>query len=340
VSQPTKMRSNDLQAKPGKRRVMLTACAAALALAWGHAAMAQASYPERPVRMVVAFAAGSASDQVGRAIADELAKQMGVAVTVDNIIGAGGNIGHTAAARANPDGYTLMLGTSLMAMAVHMQTPPTYDAVKDFASVARIGDIPLVAVASAAAPYKTWAELMAYAKANPGKVNYATSGKGTSSHVYTEMLKRELRFEAQDVGYKAVTQAVMDTASQKVDFFIANLPPTQGLITGGQLRAIAVGSAQRIAALPDVPTFAEVTGKPNLKLSLWYGVFAPAATPKPVLARLEREVMKAADSPNVKARLAAAGGMVSAGTGADLERLVREDNQSFSTLIKQLGLDK
>ncbi len=319
---------------------MLTACVAALALAWGHVATAQSSYPERPVRMVVAFAAGSASDQVGRAMADEMSKQMGVAVTVENIAGAGGNIGHTAAARANPDGYTLMLGTSLMAMAVHMQNPPTYDAVKDFAPVARIGDIPLVAVASATAPFKTWAELMTYAKANPGKVNYATSGKGTSSHVYTEMLKRDLRFDAQDVGYKAVTQAVMDTASQKVDFFIANLPPTQGLITGGQLRAIAVGSAKRIAALPDVPTFAEVTGKPNMTLSLWYGVFAPAATPKPVLARLEREVMKAADSPNVKARLATAGGMVSVGPATDLERLVRDDNQSFSSLIKQLGLDK
>lgn len=326
--------------RASRRRGLLCACLAAAGLAWGPSALAQAAYPDRPIRMIVAFAAGSASDAVGRAMAEEMSKQMGVAVTVENIVGAGGNIGHTAAARAQPDGYTLMLGTSLMAMAVHMHVPPTYDAVKDFTPVARIGEIPLVAVAPASAPFKTWNELMTYARANPGKVNYATSGKGSSSHVYTEMLKRELKFEAQDVGYKAVTQAVMDTSTHKVDFFIANLPPTQGLLSTGQLRAIAVGSLQRMPALPDVPTFAEVTGRRDLQLSLWYGVFAPSGTPKAAIARLEKEAMKAAESPTVKSRLATAGGSVSAGTASDLERLVRDDNQAFSSLIKSLGLAK
>ena len=322
------------------RRALLSGFFLCLAAGAVDPAAAQANFPTRPIRLINAYAAGSASDTVARAIADELSRQMGVPVVVENITGAGGNIGHTAAARAQPDGYTLLMGTSLMAMAVHMMSPPTYDAVKDFVPVARVGEIPLVAVASTTAPFKNWRELIAYSKNNAGKVNYATSGKGSSSHVYAEMLKRELKFEAQDISYTAVGQAVIDTATNKVDFFIANLPPTQGLINAGKLRAIAVGSEQRIASLPDVPTFIELTGRKGLKLSLWYGVFAPIGTPAPVVERLEKAIMAAADTTGVRARLSVAGGAVSVGTGADLQRLVREDNQTFSALMKSLGLAK
>ena len=322
------------------RRALLSVFLLCLAAGAVGPAAAQANFPARPIRLINAYAAGSASDTVARAIADELSRQLGVPVVVENITGAGGNIGHTAAARAQPDGYTLLMGTSLMAMAVHMMSPPTYDAVKDFVPIARVGEIPLVAVASTAAPFKNWRELIAYSKSNAGKVNYATSGKGSSSHVYAEMLKRELKFEAQDISYTAVGQAVMDTATNKVDFFIANLPPTQGLINAGKLRAIAVGSQQRIASLPDVPTFIELTGRKDLKLALWYGVFAPIGTPAPVVERLEKAIMAAADTTGVRARLSVAGGAVSVGTGSDLQRLVREDNQTFSALMKSLGLAK
>ena len=300
--------------------------------------VAQSDFPTRPVRLIVAFAGGSAADSVGRAVAEELTKQLGVPVVVENIAGAGGTIGTTAVARAQPDGYTLMIGTSLMTMAVHMNSPPAYDAIKDFVPIARVGEIPLVAVASTSAPFKTWRELIVYSKANAGKVNYATSGKGSASHVYAEMLKRELGFQAQDVAYKDVGQAVMDTATYKVDFFIANLPPTQGLLNAGQLRPIAVGSTQRLAAFPDVPTFAEITGRRDLKLSLWYGVFAPAGTPAAVVAKLESAVTKAADSTAVRARMAVAGGAGSVGPGTELAQLVRQDNQRFGLLIKSLGL--
>ena len=303
-----------------------------------HPIAAQSEFPNRPIRLIVTFAGGSAADLVGRTVAEELAKQLGVPVVVENIAGAGGTIGTTSAARAQPDGYTLMLGTSLMTMAVHMNSPPAYDAAKDFLPIARVGEIPLVAVASTAAPFKTWPELIAYSKANVGKVNYATSGKGSASHVYTEMLKRELSFQAQDVAYKDVGQAVMDTATHKVDFFIANLPPTQGLIKAGQLRAVAVGSTQRLPAFPDVPTFAEITGRNDLKLSLWYGLFAPAGTSASVVAKLEKTVMKAADSTGVRARFTFAGGVGSVGPGTELMQLVRQDNQRFAELIKSLGL--
>ncbi len=313
-----------------------------IGLLWMTAALnpaaAQSEFPSRPVRLIVTFAGGSAADSVGRAVAEELTKQLGVPVVVENIAGAGGTIGTTAAARAQPDGHTLMIGTSLMTMAVHMNSPPAYDAIKDFIPIARVGEIPLVAVSSTAAPFNSWANLMTYSKANPGRLNYATSGKGSASHIYTEMLQRELGFQAQDVAYKDVGQAVMDTATHKVDFFIANLPPTQGLLNAGQLRAVAVGSLQRLAAFPEVPTFAEITGRRDLKLSLWYGLFAPAGTPPSVVAKLEKAVMKAADSAGVRARLAVAGGAGSVGPGTELMPLVRQDNQRFAELIKSLGL--
>lgn len=319
------------------RRAILGACTLGLLLAFG-SARAQSDYPTRPIRLIVPFSAGSASDTVARAIADELAKQVAVAVVIDNREGAGGNIGNSAVANATPDGYTLLMGTSLMAMSVHTTAPPAYDVSKDFVPIARVGAIPLVAVASSSAPFKTWPELITYAKANPGKVNYATSGKGSSSHVYTEMLKRELGFDAQDVPYKNVGQAVTDTATGINHFFIANLPPTRALIQTGQLRALAVGAKQRLAAFPDVPTFAELTGRPDLELALWYGLFAPAGTPPAIVARLNREILKAVDTASVRSRLDLNGGVLSLGSAADLATLVRADNLRFKALMKELGL--
>ena len=319
------------------RRGMLVACTLGFMLAFVPAG-AQSDYPARPIRLVVPFSAGSAADTVGRAIVDELTKLIGVAVVIENREGAGGNMGNTAVANANPDGYTLLMGTSLMTMSVHMTAPPAYDVAKDFVAIARVGVIPLVAVASGNAPFKTWQELVRYSKANAGKINYATSGRGSSSHVYTEVLKREFGFDAQDVPYKNVGQAVTDTATGINHFFIANLPPTRALIQTGQLRALAVGSKQRIAALPDVPTFAELTGRPDLEMALWYGFFAPAGTPPAIVSRLNRELLKAADTPSVRGRLEQNGGGLSLGSATELSSLVRSDNLRFKALMRELGL--
>ena len=316
---------------------MLVACALGVMQAFVPAG-AQSDYPARPIRLVVPFSAGSAADTVGRAIADELTKLIGVAVVIENREGAGGNMGNTTVASANPDGYTLLMGTSLMTMSVHMTAPPAYDVAKDFVAIARVGVIPLVAVASGNAPFKTWPELVRYSKANAGKINYATSGRGSSSHVYTEMLKREFGFDAQDVPYKNVGQAVTDTATGINHFFIANLPPTRALLQTGQLRALAVGSKQRIGALPDVPTFAELTGRPDLEMALWYGFFAPAGTPPAIVSRLNRELLKAADTPSVRGRLEQNGGGLSLGSAAELSSLVRSDNLRFKALMRELGL--
>ena len=319
------------------RQWILWACALGLSLALAPA-RAQSDYPARPVRLIVPFSAGSAADTVGRAIGDELSKLIGVPVVIDNREGAGGSLGNAAVAKANPDGYTLLMGTSLMAMSVHMASPPLYDAVKDFVPIARVGAIPLVAVAASNAPFKTWPELIAYSKANAGKINYATSGKGSSSHVYTEMLKREFGFDAQDVPYKNVGQAVTDTATGINHFFLANLPPTRALIQAGQLRALAVGSRQRLAAFPEVPTFAELTGRPELEMALWYGFFVPAGTPAGVVSRLNRDLLKAADTPSVRARLEINGGVLALGSATELAAQVRSDNVRFRNLMRELGL--
>ena len=319
------------------RRLLLNACALGLSIGIAPV-VAQPDYPGKPIRLIVSFSAGSAADTVARSIGDELSRQVGQPVVIENREGAGGNIGNAAAAKAAPDGYTLLMGTSLMAMSVHMNAPPMYDAVKDFVPIARVGVIPLVAVASGNATYKTWTELVAYSKAHAGQINYASSNKGSSSHVYTEMLKREFGFEAQEVPYKNLGQAVTDTATGSNHFFLANLPPTRGLLQTGQLRALAVGSRQRLAAFPDVPTFAELTGRPDLEMALWYGFFAPAGTPPAIVARLNREFLKAADTPSVRQRLEINGGVLSLGSEADLAALVRTDNARFKKLITELGL--
>ena len=320
------------------RRQLLGTCVFSVTLPAIESAYAQSDYPSRPLRVIVAFSAGTASDTIGRAIADELAKVIGVGVVIENREGAGGNLGHVAAARATPDGYTLLMGTALLALTVHSTAPPLYDPTKDFVPILRVGQIPALVVASSNAPFKTWPELVAYAKAKGGAVNYATSGKGGSSHLLAEILKREFGFNALDVPYKNTGQAITDTATGTIDFFVANLPPARGLLQSGQLQALAVGSKKRLVSYPNVPTFAELTGKPDYDISLWYGLFAPAGTPAALVARLARDIAKAADTPSVRSRLDAAGGALSIGSGAELGEQLRADNSRYRNLLKELGL--
>ena len=320
------------------RRRMLGCCILSFTLPATGPAGAQPDYPTKPIRFIVAFSAGTASDTVGRAIADELSKLVGVAVVIENREGAGGNLGHAAAARATPDGYTLLMGTALVALTVHSTAPPLYDPIRDFIPVLQVAQIPAVVVAASTAPFKTWPELVAYAKTKRGQINFATSGKGGSSHLLAEMLKREFGFDAQDVPYKNTGQAIIDTATGTIDYFVANLPPARGLLQTGQLRALAVGSKRRLPGYPDVPTFAELTGKPDFEISLWYGLFAPAGTPAAIVARLARDIAKAADTPAVRLRLDAAGGALAITSGTELAEQLRADNTRYRNLLKELDL--
>ena len=320
------------------RRQLLGTCLLGATLPAVRPAAAQADYPSKPIRFIVAFGSGTASDTVGRAIAEELTKLIRVGVVIENREGAGGNLGHAAAAKATPDGYTLLMGTALLALTVHSTNPPLYDPLKDFVPILRVAEIPAMVVAASTAPFKTWPELVAYSKSRRGAINFATSGKGGSSHLLAELLKREFNFEAQDVAYKNAGQAIIDTASGTIDYFVANLPPARGLLQSGQLRALAVGSKRRLPAFPDVPTFAELTGKPDFEISLWYGLFAPAGTPPAIVSRLARDIAKAADTPAVRTKLDGAGGFLSIGSGSELAVQLRADNLRYRTLLKELGL--
>jgi tripartite-type tricarboxylate transporter receptor subunit TctC len=322
------------------RRTMFSGCIGAALLATIPLAFAQSAapeYPTRPIRIIVAFSAGTASDTMARAVTDELGKQIGVPVVVENRDGAGGHIGQLAAARAPADGYTLLMGTTWLALTPHTINPPGYDPLKDFTPIAGIGQIPMVVVAGSSSPNKTWADLVARAKTT--SINYGTSGKGGASHVFTEVVMKDFGFSGQDVGYKNTGQAMIDVATGKVDFYLANLPPTRGLIQSGQLVPLAVGSKQRIAALPDTPTLAELLRRPDYEIVVWYGFFTPAGTPPAVVARLQREIAKAADNPVLRARFEEAGGSIAIVGPARLGDQVKSDYARFGKIVKDLRLE-
>ena len=303
-------------------------------------ARAQSDYPSKPIRIMVSAGPATAPDVVARAMAEELAKQMGVAVSVENREGAGGNIAHAAAAKAPADGYNLLLGSSTMVTSVHLVNPQPFSPVRDFIPLGRIGEIPLLAVVGAESRFKTWADVVNYSRANPGKMNFATMGKGSASHLFTATLEKEFAMTGVDVSYKSVNQGIIDTSTGKVDMYLANLPPAIGLLQAGKLRASGVGSTTRLPALPDVPTFAEITGKPGYRAVLWYGTFVPTGTPPAIIARLTQEVAKAAATPSVKARIEAAGGVISIAPGKDMHEQLEADYQRFGNLAKELGLVK
>ncbi|CAN5608543.1 tripartite tricarboxylate transporter substrate binding protein [soil metagenome] len=295
-----------------------------------------APYPSKPIRIIVAYSPGTASETVARAAAHELAKQLGVSVVIENREGAGGNIGHTAAAKAAPDGYTLLLGTTWISLTSHSTSPPAYDAVKDFVPILRIGSVPMLVVAGSQSENKTWAELVARSKTTD--LNFGTTGKGGASHVLTEIMKKDFGMRGQDVPYKNTGQAMMDVSTNKLDFYMGNVPPARGLIQAGQLLPLAVGSKQRNPMFPNTPTLAELSGRPDYEMVVWYGVFAPAGTPPDIVARLQREFMKASDTQQMRTTLADGAGTLELATGEELGKQVRADNARFGRIVKDMGL--
>lgn len=301
-------------------------------------ALGQTDYPTKPIHLVVAFSPGTASDGLARTLGDELSKQLNVPIIVENRVGAGGNIGHASVANAAPDGYTLLMGTSVMAMSVHTVKPKPYDNSNDFAPITRISESPMVALIGKDMSYKTWPEFVAQAKAAPGKMNYITSGKGSSSHILMIQLMKEFGFEAADLPYKNSGQAVVDTASGQGNIFLANIPPARGLLAKGDLRMIATGSAERLREFPDVPTFAELTGKKDYRLSLWYGILAPAGTPAEIVEKLNREISLAASKPSIRERVEASGGVLAIAGPEEFGKQLRSDDSKYGEIIDTLNL--
>ena len=287
------------------RQFFLGAAVACLAInAWA------ADYPERPIRIIVPFVAGSGTDVVARATGAALSSRTGVAVTFENAAGGDGAAGTAAAAKAAPDGYTLLAVSNSFTITPHLANAPSFDPLKDFVPVARVAVIPLVLVTADKSRAKTFDELITYVRQNPGRVRYATSGKGSLSRLEVELVNRHFKVQAQDQTFKSATDAMAATAKGAPEFFLANLPMALPQIRSGSLRALAVSSGARLTELPDVPTLGEAMRRPGYESLVWFGLVAPSGTPSPAIMRLENELERELEVPAVRSRIESVGGRV------------------------------
>lgn len=314
----------------------LAALAAVLTVMSGAQAFAQ-NYPSRPITLVVPFPAGSTTDLVGRILSEELSKVAGQQVIIDNRGGAGGGVGTEAAARAEPDGYTLLMGT----IGTHSINPAVYakinyDPIADFAPVIQFGTAPNVLVVNPDLPVKSVKELIAYIRERPGQVNYASSGNGTSNHLSGAMFAAREGLKATHVPYRGGAQAITDLLRGEVQFMFYHYLPLLPHIAEGKLRALAITSANRIDALPDVPVMKEA-GMNDFEVSAWFGVWAPAKTPQDIVGKLNKTISGIINSPEVKKRLMIQGIDPVNGSPADLLALNKAELARWSKAVEDAG---
>jgi tripartite-type tricarboxylate transporter receptor subunit TctC len=320
----------------GLWRLAMGALLAFSALAAAPMAGAQ-TYPAKTIRIVVPFPPGGATDILARAVAQKLTDAWGQAVVVDNRPGAGGNIGSELVAKAAPDGYTLEMGTvGTHAINASLYAKMPYDHVKDFAPVILVAGVPNVLVVNPSLPVSSVQELIAYAKANPGKLNFASSGNGTSIHLAGELFKVMAGVQMTHIPYKGSAPALQDLIGGQVQLMFDNLPPSLPHIKAGKLRALAVTSATRSSALPDTPTIAE-SGLPGFEASSWFGVLAPAGTPPAIIARLNAEIGAWLASAEAKEKMLALGANIGGGSPEDFARHIAAETAKWQKVVKASG---
>jgi tripartite-type tricarboxylate transporter receptor subunit TctC len=299
-------------------------------------ALAQA-YPSKPVRLIVPFPAGGPSDLFGRALAQGMAESLGQPVIVENVGGVGGVLGVDRAAKAAPDGYTLALNSaSTLSIAPFSLSKLPYDVKKDFALITLVVRVPEVLAVHPSVPANSLAELIAYAKANPGKVNFGSAGSGSITHLAGELLKAEAKIDMVHVPYKGAAPAVTDLVGGQVQMGIFDVPVLLGHIRGGRLKALAITSAKRAQTLPDVPTTAEA-GYPNVTSDNWYGLVAPAATPADVRKRLHAAATTALRSSALLEQYAKVSGVASPGTPEDYAAFLASEQAKWSRIVTAIG---
>ena len=295
-------------------------------------------YPTKPITIVSAQASGGASDTIVRAVQERLQAALGQPIVMENRPGAGGNVGAAQVARAAPDGYTLMIGTdAIMTSNVHLYKSMPFDPVKDFAPITNGGANIIVMAVHADVPAKSVAELVAYAKANPGKVQFGSSGVASPHHLAGELLKLKTGIDIVHVPYRGGALSANDLAGGHIAMAFLSYSSVAALIPTGKVRILAVVEKTRYAALPDVPTVGETV--PGFEMSSWLGFFAPAGTPAPIVTRLHDEIVKILNVDQVKERLAAVGLAVAAGTPADLAETVRNGIAVRGDLIKAAKIE-
>ncbi len=301
------------------------------------AASAQGAYPNKPIRVIVPFAAGSTTDIIARAIADKMGQSMGQTLVIDNRGGASGTIGQAAVAQAAPDGYTIMVHSSSHTVSPSTFAKLPFDTAADFAAITPISSTPNVLVISPSKNIKTLQELLAAARAKPGSMNFASAGQGSATHLNAEKFKLAAKIDATNIPFKGSAEAVTEVISGRVDYYFSPIAPVIGQIRSGQLVALAVGSPKRATALPQVPTTAEA-GVPGSEFNFWIGMMAPSKTPRDIVNRLHDEVVKALNTPEVKERFATLGADAWTLSPEQFDAYIRDEIKSNAVLVKAAGL--
>lgn len=319
-----------------KRTAVFTLLAGALLCsAWPAAVMAQ-SYPVRAVRLVVPYAPGGGTDILARALAPRMSEALGQTLVVENRPGAGGNIGADAVAKAAPDGYTLVMAANTIAINAGLGKLP-FDPIKDFAPVTMLASAPMLLVVHPGVSAKSTTELIALAKANPARLNFSNPGNGTPQHLAEELFNRMAGIDIQHVVYKGGGPALLDLVAGNTQAAVLTMASVKPFLQSGKLRALAVATAKRSQAMPEVPTVAE-SGVPGYEADLWYGIMAPAGTPREVVLRLNEAFAKALNAPEVQDRLATLGFEAAPGTPERLGEIHRNDIAKYAKLIRDAGI--
>jgi tripartite-type tricarboxylate transporter receptor subunit TctC len=291
-------------------------------------------YPSKPIRLVVPFAPGGSSSLVARLMAAEMEKGLGQQIVIENKGGGGGNIAMQEVARAEPDGYTLIIGhVGSLAMNPFMYAKLPYDVDRDFAAISLLAIVPAIFVVHDSVPAKTLKEFVALAKAKPGQINYGSAGNGSAGHLAIEYLKQATGMDLQHVPYKGTGPNVTDLVAGRTQFSSAGTPPLLPHVKSGKLRVIAVGTAKRLQSIPEVPTVAE-QGYPGFETSQWYGLNAPAKTPEPIIRRLAEEAAKAAKTPMVQERFKPDDAEAVGSTPAQYAAYIKKEQERWGKVVR------
>jgi tripartite-type tricarboxylate transporter receptor subunit TctC len=294
-------------------------------------------YPNKPVKVIVPFTPGSATDILARAIGQKLSEQWGQPVIVENRAGAGGTIGAGVVAKSPPDGYTLMVHSSGHAVNASMYATLPYDTTKEFVEIATLGGQPNVLVVAPSTGFKTTADLVAAAKKTPGALNYASAGVGSGTHINAEKFKLAAGIDAVHIPYKGTPEAITDTMTGRVTYFFSPISAALPNIREGKLVALGVSTAKRSSALPNVPTIAE-SGLPGFDYNLWVGLWAPAGTPQDVVDKINADIAKVLAMPDMRERLAALGAEPMTMTPAEFRKFMRDEMDDSAKVVKAAGI--
>ena len=295
-------------------------------------------YPSKTIRLVVPFAPGGGSDIVARLLSPKMTEALGQTVVVDNRAGASANLGAAVVAKAAPDGYTLLLANANYTINPSLFKTLPFDPVREFAPVALLANVTNVLAIHPSIPAKSVKELISFAKAHPGQLNFASPGNGTSSHLAGELFRQVAKIEVVHIPYKGATPAITDLIAGQVSFTMASVLSVLPYAKQGRLRMLAVTTAKRSGALPDIPTISEA-GLPGFEVSNWYGILATGGTPRPAVDRLNSELARIARVPDLAEKLAAQGADPATGTPEEFERFIQAELKKWSAVVRSAGIN-